>query len=182
MERLRDDRNFRYHVDTDDRIVFYTEGWYTFARENGGGELARDEALRQSLWRFISGEETRHLYRLILSRVRAGKRVVVPVRCDSPNQRRHLELRIESLAPVVVFESAIMREEPRAYVSLLDATRDRSIDVVSICSWCKRVQVPGSGWHEVEEAVDLLGLSEALPPQLVHLCCYECYRRIIASL
>lgn len=182
MERERDGFVFSYQVDANDLIVFYTEGWNTFARENRGAKLAAGAALLQPLWQFISDEETRHLYRLILNRVRAGKRVMIPVRCDSPTCRRHIELHIERFQSLVTFESVMVHEEPRDYVSLLDTNRARAIDVVSICSWCKRVQVPGSGWHEAEEAIRLLGLSEALPPQLVHLCCYECYRRIIECL
>jgi hypothetical protein len=136
------------------------------------------------IWRFIDDPETRHLYRLIFNRVRSGKTIDVCMRCDSPTARRKVELRIMPLPDRgVAFESRITREEGRDYVALLDMTRERSPLIVSICSWCKKVQVPGQGWFEVEEALPRLDLtSEAHLPQLANIVCYDCYHKVVGLL
>jgi hypothetical protein len=38
---------------------------------------------------------------------------------------------------------------------------------VSVCSWCKKVYVPGEGWFEVEDAIERLHLLDNAPPPQV---------------
>lgn len=184
MELLPAPRTFAYRIDDHDRIIFFNDEWLAFARENDGAHLTPAHVWSRPLWKFISDPETRHLYRLILSRVRRGKAITVHMRCDSPTARRVIELQIAPLPDGSVdFNSRITHEEAREYVALLDVKQERSADIVSVCSWCKRVHVPGEGWFEVEEAIELLRLPEcAPPPQLVNMICYECYRSVIDRL
>lgn len=184
MNPSPDQRVFSYRIDDHDRIIDCSEEWFAFARENNSAQLTRASTRNRPIWKFIDDLETRHLYRLILSRVRGGKTIHVCMRCDSPTARRKVQLQIAPLPDRgVAFESQITHEEPREYVALLDVTRERSPDIVSICSWCKKVQVPGRGWFEVEEALKQLGLSsEEHLPQLANMVCYECYQHIIGLL
>jgi hypothetical protein len=181
MEALPAPRTFSYSIDDHDRIVACNDDWFAFARENEGAQLTRATTRNRPIWNFIDDPETRHLYRLIFSRVRSGKTIHVYMRCDSPTARRKVELRIAPLPDRgVSFESQITHEEPRDYVALLDVTRERAADILSICSWCKKVQVPGQGWFEVEEALARLELTdESHLPQLANIVCYDCYRQIV---
>lgn len=55
---------------------------------------------------------------------------------------------------------------------------ERSEEFVIICSWCKLVEVE-SGWLEVEEAIDKLGLfDEPVLPRISHGCCSPCFERM----
>lgn len=184
MNLLLPARVFSYRIDQHDRIVSCNDDWFAFARENDGSHLTQATVCSRSIWGFISDPETRRLYQLILSRVRSGQTIAVRMRCDSPTARRAITLRMTPLPDGgVEFNSCIKHEEERSYVALLDTTRERSFDMVSICSWCKKVQVPGEGWFEVEEALTRLGLtSETHLPQLVNVVCYDCYRDIIHHL
>ena len=74
--------------------------------------------------------------------------------------------------------SVLLGAEDRDYVSLLDARVDRSEELLFICSWCKRIELPDDGWTEVEPGVRKLDLFGATAlPQLSHSICPECEAR-----
>ena len=63
-------------------------------------------------------------------------------------------------------------------ISLLEARVDRSEELLFICSWCKRIELPDDGWTEVEPGgrkLDLFGATAL--PQLSHSICPECEAR-----
>lgn len=168
---------FHYRVDSDDRIRFVSAEWLAFAQDNAAPTLGPDAVLGQSLWKFVAGRETQHLYRLLFAAARREERILtVPFRCDSPSTRRFMELEIAPLADAALSISAsLLREESRSPVELLDPRAPRSDDFVVICSWCKRVLVPPDEWAEVEAAIRGLGLFEATRlPSLTHGLCGAC--------
>ncbi len=181
-------KTFTYRIDGQDRFVDVDEDWLHFALENGARHLARREAvLGRPLWDFVTGKETRHLYDLMLSKVRMGHTLQIPFRCDSPGCRRFMEMRMSPEAQGGVrFTTWIVRLEHRAPVGLLEASEDRSDEFVTICSWCKKVQTAPGVWEEVEEAVRTLDLfASPKLPQLTHGMCPACqafYLRQLAEL
>lgn len=75
-----------------------------------------------------------------------------------------------------------LRLEPRPYAALLDPAAPKAGALVRACGWCKRVWC-GSVWHEVEDAVELLGLMrEGAAPPLTHGLCADCEIRVNAEL
>ena len=53
----------------------------------------------QPLWRFIADPETTYLYKQIFAKIRSGKSPVrIPFRCDSPECRRFMEMKLSLLA------------------------------------------------------------------------------------
>jgi hypothetical protein len=122
----------RYQVDADDRIRFVDAEWIAFARQNAAAELDTDAVLDRSLWQFVVGKETRHLYQMIFTGVRERlSEKTVPFRCDSPTRRRYMELLV---APLVdgglAISGSTVREEPRPYVALLDSGVPRTDELV----------------------------------------------------
>ena len=178
MEKPPDHRRFMWTIDSADKIVQVNDNWLAFAQENLSPHLMAALVLDQSLWRFIQGQETTYLYKQIFDRVRAGVTpVTFPFRCDSPDCRRFMEMQL-SLLPgnAIHFTSHILREEWRDPVDLLDASRDRSGEFLKICSWCKKIDIPGRGWGEVEAAVDALDLfGHRSLPRMTHTICDSCY-------
>lgn len=169
----------RYTVAADDRIADVSDGWVEFARANGAPELARESVVGESLWRFVSGREVRHLYGLIFTRVREHDTpVVLPFRCDSPARRRHMRMVISPLyGGVLQLDAVLEREEPRSPVRLLEGHAERSERLLALCSWCKRVRSPGGEWLEVEDAAVRLDLLSAERlPQVTHGICPRCDR------
>jgi hypothetical protein len=169
---------FVYRIDANDIVIFVDHNWLAFAQENDARFLIDPAGWHQSLWKFITGLETRYLYRMMIEKVRTtGKVMSIPFRCDSPGRRRFMEMHIVPLPEhQVEFRSHILRQERRASVRLLDGSRVRSSDLITMCSWCKRVKVPPESWEEVEEAVkdlDLFGASRL--PQITHGMCPLCH-------
>jgi hypothetical protein len=131
---------FIYRIDRTDTIVSVSDNWQTFADANAwGGSLRPEDVVGHKLWDFIQDQETRHLYQELFRRVRRGMPSrTIPFRCDSPNERRYLELVIESLPDEQIeILSKTLRTESRRYISLLNADISRSKEFVTVCSMCK---------------------------------------------
>ena len=172
-----------YAIDDQDRLIKVDDGYYRFAEENGwsgaGGSLGR------SLWDFVAGHEVRKLQRLLLRRVRDGVRdVELPFRCDGPDVRREMDIRIaaDRTGRVVLFSahlrSEVAREEPQP---LLDPDFPREDDFLPMCAWCDRFLVDGE-WVEVEEAARRLELfRRSEMPTLDHGICPQCSGTLLAA-
>jgi hypothetical protein len=168
---------YRYTVDPQDVITSVCPLWLAFARENGATQLTREAVVGRSLWDFIAGDETQQLYRTLLQRVRArNASTVVPFRCDSPTLRRYMRL---ELTPEpngsVQFDGVLERVEQTVPYNLLDQNFPRSMQMLTLCSCCKRILMENYGWLEigaVAERLDLL--NKNIAPKLRHSLCPEC--------
>ena len=180
MRNESDNREFIHRIDLEDRICFVNDAWMTFADENNWSASAA-RVLGTPLMSHITDPETRHIYRLLIDRTRnTGRRSRFCYRCDSPDLRRFMEMRISRLPRgQVEFRSRALRLERREPVPVLDpALRQRSRDVLEMCGWCKDVRVQAL-WLELEEAVQRLGiLAEAALPQISHGICPTCSERL----
>lgn len=165
-----------YCIDSADRLTSVDDGWNEFALSNQGKELDDTSILGRSLWDFIDDRETRHLFGLIVEKVRREEKPVsLPFRCDSPDHRRFLELKLVPLGDgAVQFTSKLLREELRAPVALLDTGTPRNDEMLAICSWCKKIEV-ADGWKEIEDAAGTIELFSApVLPKLSHAICPAC--------
>jgi hypothetical protein len=180
MRQDNDNREFVHRIDAEERICFVNDAWLAFAGENGW-PVSAEQLLGSAVMSHVSDAETRHIYRLLIARVRKEARPIhFRYRCDSPEQRRFLEMRIRAL-PLgeVEFRSRVLGVERREAIKLLERgpTR-RSADPLQICSWCKAVYAH-TAWLELEEAVQRLGLlAEANLPSLSHGICPACSDRL----
>lgn len=175
-----DTDHFEYVINKHDDIVDVSDSWLDFALENDT-KFTRDSVIGKSLWEFISNAQTRHLYRILLDKVRKTEEYIqVPFRCDAPDRRRFMELAISSLHNgYVQFKSRILRTELRSTVALLDSTIPRSNKKICMCSWCKQIQTDAGRWMEVERALSELGLFNLdTMPDINHGICPECERRL----
>ncbi len=164
-----------YEIDLDARVTTVNDAWDAFAGENLADHLARDRIVGDSLWDHITGTDLRELYETVLRSVsESGESIRFPFRCDSPSLRRFLELEISSSGKGWKFISRTLSVEEREPVELLDPTVPRGDELVTLCSWCKKIKTP-KGWFPVEE-----GLSELRPfdsrqmPAISHGMCDEC--------
>lgn len=168
-----------YCIDGDDRILWVSDTWITFARENGAAESCHpDVVLNRSLWDFIDGVETRYLYDFLLNKIRKTRNSArLPFRCDGPDKRRYLELRITAAGKdTVEFASSVIREEVRGSVVLLEPDIPRSEKFIKMCSMCKKVEVAEKSWQDMEAAIASLGLfEESKLPKITHGLCPECF-------
>ena len=185
MENRSDQRSFIWNIDAADKLVHVNDAWLAFAGENTAPQLTAAAVLNQPIWHFIQEQETVYLYKQIFGRVRAGESPVkFPFRCDSPDCRRFMEMQLTRLpGGVIQFISHILREEWRQPLDLLDASRDRSGEFLKICSWCKKIHIPGRGWEEIEAAIEPLDLfGHHSMPRMTHTICDPCYDAIKGEL
>jgi hypothetical protein len=185
MDCRADGSSCDYLIDNSDRIVKVSAAWLKFARENGAEESCHpDRVLNRSIWEFIEGFETSLLYEIVLKKVRKTCRSVrLPFRCDAPSKRRFLELLITPVQDdYIEFASTLLREELRDCVDLLEPGISRSGTIIKMCSMCKKVELPGNLWVEVEDAIATLRLFDTgvLPP-ISHGLCRNCYKFVMAE-
>jgi len=173
---------FSYIIDANNLVTMVSKEWLRFAQENSATHLTQNSILGKPLFDFIADAETRHLYQMVINKVRrSGVSLTVPFRCDAPALRRFMQLVITPLQNQhLQFVGEILREEPRVPVLLLDNHSARSDQFLTICSWCKRVKVLDN-WLEVETAVSELGLfNDTLLPRLTHGMCQNCKESILS--
>lgn len=178
-----DARTFGYTVDARDRITSVTQAFEDFAQENAAPELP-GRVVGSCLWDHIADGASRHLYRLLFTRVRStGRTTRVPIRCDTPSLRRDMELEIRAGRDGgLVVTSRVTRQQARAAIPLLDTLQPRSRHQVRMCSWCKAVHVGGT-WHALEDALALSSILRRIPvPSVTHGICEPCMARVEAEL
>lgn len=172
-----------YAIDEQDHLIRADEGYYRFAEENGWKEAST--SLGRSLWDYVAGDEMRKLQRMLVRRIRdeLGS-VELPFRCDGPDVRREMDIRIVARpgGRAVLFSAQLRSEEPRDVSQpLLDPDIPRGTDTLTMCGWCDRFEVGGK-WVEVEEAalqLDLFNRPEL--PALSHGICPECNEMLLAA-
>jgi hypothetical protein len=170
----------RYWIDEKDRLLAFDDAWRAFAVENGAPAMASDAILGRPLAGFCSDPTTNYVWSLLLARARAGVVLDVSIRCDSPDRRRVFRLTgaLEADGRIGM-RSLLVSEEARDRVELLDPGRPHSEDLVSCCSWCKKIQLPGGEWVEIEMAVQRLDLLQRDPlPDVSHGICAACRARL----
>ncbi len=172
-----------YAIDEQDHLIRADEGYYRFAAENGWAEAGT--SLGRSLWDYVAGEEMRKLQRMLVRRIRAEVRSVeLPFRCDGPDVRREMKIRIVARpgGRVVLFSARLRSEEERETLQpLLDPDFPRGTDTLTMCGWCDRFEVDGE-WVEVEEAARRLELfNRPELPALSHGICPDCNEMLLAA-
>jgi hypothetical protein len=132
----------------------------------------------------VSDELTRHIYQQMLVEVRNGRSLSFDFRCDSPDRRRFLEMRMTPFANEgVQFETFTTCVEERSSQELYRRPAEFTDELVITCSWCKKIRTAENVWYEVEQAVQILQLFELNPtPNLSHGMCEDCYDSITAKL
>ncbi|MGH2973335.1 MAG: hypothetical protein ACRDLL_00490 [Solirubrobacterales bacterium] len=172
-----------YAIDEHDHLIRVDQGYYRFAEENGWREAG--SSLGRSLWDYVAGYELVKLQRLLVRRIRdeVGD-VELPFRCDGPDVRREMNIRIVARpgGRVVLFAARLRAEEAREFSQpLLDPESPRSEETLNMCGWCDRFEVDGE-WVEVEEAARRLELfNHSELPEIRHGICPDCNQMLLAA-
>lgn len=172
-----------YKINNNDMITYISSStWKEFASENEGSDLLEENILNKSIWNFISDQDTSEIYNLAVDKVRVtGEKISIPFRCDAPEYRRLFIMEIKKpQKDIVQFNSILKRIESRTSVKFLESKTERTDDLLKICSWCRKVEIPHtSNWVEVEEAVVRLELYKLEKlPMITHTICNHCYEKL----
>ena len=170
-----------YELDDADVIRRVGGRWEAFARGNGGAHLVAG-VLGQTIWDFVGGSTTRHMYGMLAGRVRQGHPVSFTYRCDSPAMRRYMRMRMLPIeAGGVRFESETLMTRAWPAGLRLDR-RTRRDEFLTICSWCKKGRLDET-WQEPEVVVERLGMfiGDAERP-ISHAICPSCAEIVEAAI
>lgn len=172
-----------YKINNNDIItnISSSSKWNKFAIDNSGEKSIAKNVLNHNLWNFISDPETSEIYKMLLDKVRVtGKTISIPFRCDAPECRRFFVMEIKKPKKnLIEFNSILKKIEQRECVALLKTDTPRSKDLLRICSWCKKIELPNEKkWVEVEEAIIKLELfNQAKLPMITHTMCQHCFEK-----
>ena len=76
----------------------------------------------------------------------------------------------------VQFTSKIVLAEKRPFRWLLNNDSLHSDEMISVCGWCKKVNVQKETWWDVEVAVTIMGIFDTGNiPNISHGICEECF-------
>jgi hypothetical protein len=135
-----------YELDQQNRIYQKEGPWDRFLEENrplnGGCEgLQREQVLGRRLEPFINDDSTRMLFNTIFLCVRQTHRARrVEYRCDSPDEKRFMQMLIESLGNGVLrLTHSCLGTEPITPAVLVTVATDE-VDA-NRCSVCNRMSV-----------------------------------------
>lgn len=166
-----------YRIDRTNRIISTNREWDYFARENGSPDLTAEFVINRPLLDFIHDEETRYLHNLLLDRIRASEQQLdLPFRCDSPELKRFMSMRIVPLDNnEIEYCCRTLRTEAQEGIHFTVAVETDQL-FLRMCSWCKRIECESGNWLEVNEAILALELfSQPEPPPITHVMCEVCF-------
>lgn len=138
----------------------------------------------RSLFDFIDGLETRHLWELMIRAAREEQRTTrLRFRCDAPACRRDLEMTLIPLEQGwVEFQSAVLETVGREPLELLRHDASRGDGYVRICSMCRSLEVAEGEWMEIQQALTKTRLLyHAAPPSLTHGLCPTCFSAALSE-
>ena len=173
-----------YMIDAQDRIAFVNPAWIAFTSEESAVVGAPVAHLGHSVWDLLGDGEVRRLWEVLFQRVRGvGAPVFVPMRADTPDERRLLDIELRPL-----FDRSIQLTyervwtEGRLAVALLDPAWPRDDRILNCCAWCGRIQVSIGAWQEVEDAQTTLGIGETSTlPSLKAGACVTCKQSLLKT-
>jgi len=169
-----------YKIDKDNNIIFVNEEWDRFALSNFGEEIISEKILGKNLLDFIENISVKQIYLDIINQARKGNVITIDFRCDAPTCRRLLQMTIRpEKNNVVTFFSKAKEILSWDYINILDSKAIRSIELIPMCSWCKKIKMD-SEWEELEQAIKKYGLlTQKQVPSLTHTICEDCYQKLM---
>lgn len=144
-----------YVVGFDGSILAIGErNWNKAVSGTGAVHLNAEAMIGANIFECMSGEEIVFAYRRYLWDFLKGRReeVSFPFRCDSPNRRRDLKMKMSAVyendRPIaVMFQSLVLSEKRRARINLLDTAYMKEVQVaegrlplITLCSFCHAVK------------------------------------------
>lgn len=137
-----------YVLDNQNRIISIAGAWDEFAEENGGIKSSSKDVCGRPIWDFIKGDATRMWVDAVFQYARIlGKVVERPYRCDSPDLKRFMRMRIiPEQGGVLHIEHEILSTEQRSAPINIQNRGNNMNGVSQRCSICGRVNI--GGWQE----------------------------------
>jgi len=164
-----------YKLDSRNRIIAIGGSWDDFADENGGVEISAQDVIGRQIEDYIKGDITTMWVNSIFQYARIlGKTVERPYRCDSPDLKRFMRMRVvpEQGGAVLSIEHELISTEQRSAPLHIRYGTNIINGVKLKCSVCGRLNI--DGWNEPQGCH--AGTSGEIV--VVYTVCEDCYRLI----
>lgn len=150
--KATDDNLVRLRVDPAGVIVSANPAFDRFASDNGAPDLTANAVVGRKLDHFVADADTREWLGLLLKSTRELKRIFVRLyRCDSPDLRRLMRMRLQPLADGSIdMEHKLVATSPLIHRRLLQTTA-LSTAAICRCSLCNRLRIDDI-WHQPDDA------------------------------
>ncbi len=165
-----------FSVDANNVIIAINGSWDEFADANDAPQLKKQHVVGKSLFDYISGNVTRQFVQKLLDIVRQkNTSACFDYRCDAPNLRRYLQMRLmANERGEVRISNYQLHTEPRVapIFFIRSNQRDRHTRVrCSICNLLKQAEQ----WVEAES---LLKDKEPLTVPVIYGVCPQCQHQL----
>jgi hypothetical protein len=172
-----------YKLDEEDLIKDVSEGWDAFALRNNGKEACKEHVVGRPIYGCIAGGEVESFYQQVFSKTRsAGNAVSIPFRCDSPSDKRFLNLTVAAEANGdLKCTSKTLAVVPRAEpIELQLVTGQGSASALYMCGLCKGVHLRANLWRELEVVAACEDINTFSKRPFVQTICPSCAERTVA--
>lgn len=180
-------KDIEYMVDASDKVVWVNEAWDAFALCNDAPGLLSEWVIGRDWREFVQGDATRMYIEAMLNATRLlGKRVAQSYRCDSPQEKRYVQLTVELLPDRNVrfcHHTTKVAEQKYVVKYVVPKTPVVSGKKIKRCSMCNRIEMRGI-WQETEQAVESGLLKAGSEVMVFYGICPSCHnkvRRIVAK-
>lgn len=166
----------QYWVDAQCKIVRVNWDWEEFAQSNDTHTLSASQVLGRELGEFICDDTTRMLvYALVASARDLQRPVQRPYRCDSPDCKRFMEMKIvPEPNGLVRLDHKIVKTEPMAARARFQlAPGNTSTVIPHRCSMCNRLRFEDE-WLEVDLALAYGLIADHQTTRVVYTICPMC--------
>lgn len=167
-----------YWLDAGDTIVAVSENWNGEVRQNDAPELDASRIIGRNLISFVNGDATRMYVRTVLQSIRLLRKPMLrSYRCDTPERRRFMEMRLTLEASGLVrWDHRLVHEEslPRTFSfrTLAKPVSHRCVVRCSVCNRLKRF----TNWLEPEALLPADEVpDDGLP--VIYGVCPDCLER-----
>lgn len=161
-----------FRIDAKDTICDVGGAWDDFALKNQGPRALSGRVLGSNLFEHIAGDISRMYVRSIFSAVRIlGRPATRPYRCDSPQQKRLMEMTVtlESTGTLFVQHQIVKVEDFVRPITFVPGSHRISETRVR-CSMCNRLKLGGE-WQDPDY---VLKEDIAMPIAVVYGVCPTC--------
>ena len=139
-----------YWLDGKDCIISVSGPWDEFAQENEGIHLSADEIQGRPIWDYVTGDVTRMwLHTLLKLSIVSKKALERPYRCDSPELKRYMRMKITVEKDGLLKIDHILQSVEKRLIPLrsVHTSKSPSKMIKMKCSICGRID-DGVSWEE----------------------------------
>ena len=162
-----------YWLDQYDSIVKTAGDWDNFAKDNLGENMLSEKIVGRKIWEFVAGDPTRIWLNTLFGYIRIHKKTLVRLyRCDSPNEKRFMEMNLSMEDLLIRVCHSVKNIEKIQPPVKFEYQPLKSLGFKQRCSICNRTLIK-TKWVEPGELLEIEGETTG-PIRVIYSVCMDC--------